>query len=152
MPLESVKMKILKIGLRHDPNIQIWTFQRYLRVGEYLQLLIALLEFPISKKLSIERLPVASHYFHLLYVFVTLRRYQRFWLFSNCHCKNTQADMPIPKMHACRGISLASNCTFRIYEVKNVVDKITSGSMPLLSFYFQRLFCFLIIRQHVKDR
>ena len=65
---------------------------------------------------SIKRLPVASHYCHLLNVFVSLRRVQRFWLFSNCHCKNRHADMSIPKIPACRGISLASNCTFRISD------------------------------------
>ena len=133
-------------------RIQICPFQRYLLVGEYLQLLTAIFEFPISKILSIKRLPVTSHYFHLLNVFVSLRRFQRFWLFSNCHCKNTHIDMSIPKIPACRGISLASKCTFRISDFKNFVDKITSGSMPIFSIYFQRPFCFLIIRQHVKDR
>ena len=72
----------------------------------------------------------------ILKVSVTLRRFQRFWLFSNCHCKNMHADMSIPKISACRGISLASICTFRISDLKNVVDKITSGSMPVFSFYF----------------
>ena len=72
----------------------------------------------------------------ILKVFLTYPRFQRFRSFSNFHCKNTHIDMGIPKIPACRGISLASNCTFRIYEFKNVVDKITSGSMPLFSFYF----------------
>ena len=44
------------------------------------------------------------------------------------------ADMSIPKIPAYRGISLASNDTFRIYDFKNVVDKTTSGSKPLFSF------------------
>ena len=58
------------------------------------------------------------------------------WLFSNCRCKNMHADMSIPKIPAYRGISLASNDTFRIYDFKNFVDKSTSGSMPIFSFYF----------------
>merc|ERR1712102_124358 len=106
-----------------------------MRVEEYLKLLTAIFEFPISKILSIKRLPVASHYFHLLNVFVSLRRFQRFWLFSNCHCKNTHIDMSISKIPTCRGISPPSKCTFRISDLKNVVDKITSSSMPKISIY-----------------
>ena len=47
-----------------------------------------------------------------------------------------RADMSIPKISACRGISLASIYTFRISDFKNFADKITSGSMPIFSFYF----------------
>ena len=90
--------------------------------------------------LSIKLLPEESHYFHLLNDFVTLQQVQRFWLFSNCHCKNMHADMSIPKIPVCRGIYLASNCSFWISEWKHFVDKITSGSMALLEtvfLYFQ---------------
>merc|ERR1712102_122398 len=91
-----------------------------MRVEEYLKLLTAIFEFPISKILSIKRLPVASHYFHLLNVFVSLRRFQRFWLFSNCHCKNTHIDMSIPKIPACRGISLYALFEFPISTILSI--------------------------------
>ena len=61
---------------------------------------------------------------------------QRFGLFSKCHCKNTFLEMDIPKISACSGISLAFKGTFRISDFKNFADKITSGSMPIFSFYF----------------
>ena len=67
--------------------------------------------------------------------FFTLRRFQRFWLFSNCHCKNMHADMSISKISACRGISLDFKCTFRISDFKNVVDKTSSGNKSLFSSF-----------------
>merc|ERR1712115_396664 len=40
------------------------------------------------------------------------------------------------KISTCRGTSLASKCTFRISDFKHFVDKTTSGSKRLFSFYF----------------
>ena len=47
--------------------IQICPFQRYLRVGEYIQLLTTLFEFRISKNVSIKLLPVVCLYFHFTF-------------------------------------------------------------------------------------
>ena len=55
-----------------------------------------------------------------------------FWLFSNCHCKNTHADMSIPKIPACKRISLASNYTFRISELKLLSIKLIKVFILLL--------------------
>ena len=71
----------------------------------------------------------------ILKVFITYPRFQRFWLFSNFHCKDTHVDMGIPKIPACRGTSLASICTFRISDFKNFVDKTTSCSKPPFSSF-----------------
>ena len=92
-----------------------------------------------------------------LKVFITLRRFQRFWLFSKCHCKSTHIDMDIPKTPACRGISLASDYNFRISDLKNCVDKTSSGSKSLFSS-FER-FCLpatistilVILNRHCKN-
>ena len=79
---------------------------------------------PVS---CLKRLPVASQYFHLLNVFVTLRRVQRFWLFSIFHSKDTHIDMSIPKIPACKGISLAS-CSPRSVSSSVPVWPVTRAS------------------------
>ena len=71
----------------------------------------------------------------ILKVFVTLLQIQRFWLFSKCHCKNTHIVMDIPNIPACRGISLASDCNFRISNFQNFVDKMSSGNKSLFSSF-----------------
>ena len=71
----------------------------------------------------------------ILKVFLTNPRCQRFWLFSNFHCKDTHIDMGIPKIPACSGTCLASICTFQISDFKNFVDKTTSCSKPLYSSF-----------------
>ena len=65
---------------------------------------------------------------------------QRFWLFSKCHCQNTYIDMDIPQISACRGISVAFKCTFRVSGLKHFVDKIISGSMPFFSILLLETF------------
>ena len=57
-----------------------------------------------------------------------------------CHVSsaffNIVFRLALSNLSACRGISLASIYTFRISDFKNFADKITSGSMPIFSFYF----------------